>query len=1051
MISGHHHRLRAWLWRAIALAFACLRLPAAVDEGSASAFGDQWRVTQWKAEHGLPQNTVRSILQTSDGYLWLATRAGLARFDGLQFTPFNAANTPEMSNDNCVTLIEDSGGDLWVGTEGGLLRRRNGRFEAVDLGVESRAQPIVRYLALGAGRGVWIAGVNGLYHLRDGKWERFSTEDGLLANNIRAVFEDSGGCVWVGVETGAYAGSLQRRRPGERRFEIAPGQATNLQSMVHCFLEDRPGSLWWGNNAGLHRLVDGVVRDYHMTDGLSGEVVRRLAKCVDGGVLAVIGERSEVKGRHGIVRCGPDFDVFHRVKLPETFLEADMLTAREDAEGNIWMGTTKDGLLGLHPGLFRSYGRADGLSSDLANSVCELSDRTMLVGTGGNLDAIVEGKVIAKWGDWANKPVGAQAKDGLGRLWRVHYHYVPDDQELYCSLWLGQDFVHSGNLEASRLLRDPINCLGCDSAGAVWIGQPSGVTRLLVRPDLSRTYERFSAAHGLSTNDVRTVLADRSGAVWLGTRGGGLNRWDGHRFAAFRKADGLNSDTIQTLFEDSRGCLWIGTDLGLSRLKNGRFANFTRREGLPGEGISQILEDGLGFLWLGSRHGVLRLELAELDSVAEGRGGRIHPVAFGESDGLPDSEISQTQPGACRGSDGRLWFPTAKGVAVVDPKTLRLNEVAPKVVIEQVKLDDQVEFGDDVSNDSRLAPASFDRAGRLLLPAGRGRSLQVRYTANTFRNSAKVRFQYLLEGLDSDWVDAGNGRMASYHNLRPGDYTFRVKAWNSHGAASREAGVFRFHLAPYFYETWLFYGATSFFVAALAFRLHRRRLAMLQRAQVLEHKLALAEERARIGRDIHDDLGSRLSQLAVLQELVRRNSPSEGSAQPHLEKLRATTAETFQALDEIVWAVNPKLDSLPGLVSYLRAYVPEFLTLSGIHARLDFPAEAPDCPLGAETRHHLFLVIKESLNNIVKHAQAKEVWVRLRREGEALSIVIEDDGRGFSPGPHAAVPSMGHGNGLANMTRRVAAIGGTIRVESEPGQGTKVTITVPLEREGESK
>lgn len=310
-----------------------------------------------------------------------------------------------------------------------------------------------------------------------------------------------------------------------------------------------------------------------------------------------------------------------------------------------------------------------------------------------------------------------------------------------------------------------------------------------------------------------------------------------------------------------------------------------------------------------------------------------------------------------------------------------------------------------------------------------------------------MRFAYRLEGHDSDWQhDDANRRVAFYTNLRPGPYRFHVKACNNHGLWNETGAAFAFVVEPHFNETWLFYGLCVVFVAVSGGLIQAWRLRLQRRILRLEHLHALDTERARIAHDIHDDLGSRLSQLSVLGELAGRNIDAAAPVQPHLEKLRATTGEAFQALDEIVWAVNPKQDSVAGLMTYLREFGPEFLSPVGISCRLDFPSPAPDVPLNSEKRHHLFLVVKEALNNVVKHARATEVWLRLTLKEKTLSLTIEDNGHGFAfPQPSTLNPQPpGMGNGLPNMRERLTRLGGRFTLRSASGQGTRIDLTLPL-------
>jgi ligand-binding sensor domain-containing protein/signal transduction histidine kinase len=1021
-------------------------------------FGREYRLRRWTSEDGLPQNTIRGLLQTQDGYLWIATHAGLARFDGLHFKLFNKATRPEMENDDCAALAETPDGTLWIGTENGLLSWANGRLTRIP-GYDKPGSRSIRHLSATQDNGLWIGTADGLFCLHEGRVRRFTTADGLQANNIRAVFQDAAGNVWVGPEIERFRGGLQVRRPGSTRFVNVAGEEPSLPSMVHCFVEDERG-VWWGNNRGLHRWSGEGPADYRKTNGLCGEVIERLTLGSAQSLLLTVGNRQEVRGRRGVQRLRNGR--LETVALVRDGSEMDLSYTLEDREANVWIGTRGDGLLCLQPRLFRSFTARDGLPNERVNTVAELNPGTMLAGTAAQLVQIKADNGISLAKDLATtSSIQVLLRDRHGGTWMAGFTgatvFLANSAQPY-----GVFFQNSpGTPKALRERAEAgINCLGVDLDDSLWIGQAPGVVRLRRASTGSWEAQCLTTRDGLAADDVRAILGDHLGNVWLGTEAGGLSRWRNGTFSTFKQSDGLCSDSVRTLCEDSRGALWIGTGAGLSRFEDGRFASITRAQGLFSDAINQILEDNFGYLWLGCHHGVLRAGLDELNAVADGRAKRIEPVLFGQADGLPSSEISSFQPGACKASDGRLWFPTLKGLAVIDPKAVRLNEAAPPVVIEQVIADGQIVYGEDSSPPRLSAPSPGDQTQqtrdaapgvrRLTLAAGSARVLEIHYTANSFVQPEKCQFKYQLEGYDPDWraPDPHSGRAVYYTNLRPGNYTFWVNASNNHGVWNLRGAHLAFYLAPHFYETWLFYAICVASLALAGGVVQGWRLRLQRRILKLEHQVALDGERARIAHDIHDDIGSRLSQLAVLGELANRNLDSRELARPHLDKLRSATDEVFAALDEIVWTANPKQDSLAGLASYLREFAPEFLGPAGIHCRLDFQNPLPDRPLAAQARHHLFLTIKEALNNVVKHARATEVWLRLAAEDRTLLVSIEDNGRGFEQGVQRPVPAVpgspSLGNGLSNMRERCQQIGGALAIHSQPGKGTTISIRVPL-------
>jgi signal transduction histidine kinase len=578
-----------------------------------------------------------------------------------------------------------------------------------------------------------------------------------------------------------------------------------------------------------------------------------------------------------------------------------------------------------------------------------------------------------------------------------------------------------------------------------WIGSPIGLISWR-----GQVLARYSTNNGLSDNDVLGILQAPDDALWIGTGKGGINRFHQGRFQSFRMQGGLLADSAVPLLVEPNGTVWIGTSRGLNRIQGNQIRAITPREGLFTGQAYSLLDDQRGSLWASGDQGFWRLKKLDLDAVVEGRTNWLQCLHYGAGDGVLSSEANgDRQPSACRTADGYLWFPTRRGVAVVDPSKLVGDDVAPSVVLEQIVVADRdVIWGDGMgveaartdsvnpSGKARAKPARLDATPPpVRLEAGQGRVIEIHYSANSFTAPERIRFKFILEGHDRNWtLDENNRRMVYYPDLRPGSYKFRVTACNSHQFWNAEEASFAFTIAPHFYETWAFYFTCGLAVIAFAAGIQSYRLRLQRRILVLEQQTALERERARIAQDIHDDLGSRLSQLSILGELAERHLEGPNPARGHILKMMNTSKDMFQAMDEIVWAVNPKLDSLAGLASY------------------------PNYPLSAEARHHLFLVVKEALRNTVQHARATEVWLRLMVSHQTLELTIEDNGVGFrvdarcpevaqsahvGPGSSRPTPDP-NGNGLKNMRSRMEEMGGSLVIEAHPGKGTTLRLLLPL-------
>jgi signal transduction histidine kinase len=450
---------------------------------------------------------------------------------------------------------------------------------------------------------------------------------------------------------------------------------------------------------------------------------------------------------------------------------------------------------------------------------------------------------------------------------------------------------------------------------------------------------------------------------------------------------------------------------------------------LLGQNLNQITDDGLGHLWCGTRAGVVRVKKADMRALARGENPWLEWRRFSKVDGLP-SDICTG--GGFRARDGRLWFPTLTGMAVVDPHHVSPVPPPPAVLVEEVFLS-----GRRVHDRS---DATDDPTARLKIPPGTG-PLDIGYTALNFTALDRVRFRYHLVGLDEAPVEAGNARIARYNHLPPGKYEFQVAARTEGGAWSDFSTGLAIEMLPHYWQTSWFQllavvavlGATAAIARVVILRRVERRLAVLERQRALE------AERSRISQDLHDDLGTSLMEIKFLSTVAGSPSRSPAEVKECLADINHKSLELVKALDEIVWAVNPKNDSLRNLVNYLCLFAQEFLGTASIQCRLEVPPGLPDLPLNAEQRHTLFLVTKEALANAAKHSGATELWLRVALNGARLRLAIEDNGRGFDP---AAINT--DRNGLKNIRHRMNHLGGRATIHSAANRGTRVELELPL-------
>ncbi|HKX62422.1 MAG TPA: two-component regulator propeller domain-containing protein, partial [Verrucomicrobiae bacterium] len=712
--------------------------------------------------------------------------------------------------------------------------------------------------------------------------------------------------------------------------------------------------------------------------------------------------------------------------------------AFEDREGNLWIGTEKTGIYRWHPRRITSFSSQDGLSHEKAWTICESPDGGVWIGTEGGLSRFRRGAFTNLTVDdgLPNRVVRALATDRQRRLWvgtLSGLACVADDQIIH--------YKFPGPWFSSK-----IRAILIDRHHRLWAGSASGLHRVAL-PDDSESQSggiidpqqsiSFGTNSGLFHDDVSALLEDDSGRIWIGTSGG-LNRMDGDRMEGFSHLPNLAHGNVGVLYQDDEGTIWIGAESGLHCFRDGTFTAFTTKEGLFDDLINSIVEDNQKRLWFGGDRGIYRVPKAEFDAGRAGRASRLRPVIYDDADGLPSRETNgqKCQPAAGRMKDGRLWFPTTKGVVVFDPERLPDNTNSPPVVIEQIRANGRiVNWGGASSTGSAIH-----------LPAGTADVLEIHYTATTFIAPERVRFKYKLEGQDDDWVEADGRRAAYYTNLRPGRYLFHVIAANSHGLWNESGAAIGFYVAPHYHQTLAFRLACAFGGILLVGGIYRWRVGELRKIQSLQQQAALLDERARIARNLHDGLGANLTQLTLLADLAEQGHPD--AIRERVRTLAVTSRETARALKDLLWATHPSDESLEGLIARICQDAQEFCAAAHIRCRFDLPGQLPEHVLAPAARQSLFLAAKEALNNVAKHARASEAIVRVRTNQNILILEIEDNGCGFDPeNALPAAPTRGpraQGRGLENLRSRAREAGGEFVLESRPGNGTKIRFNIPL-------
>jgi signal transduction histidine kinase/ligand-binding sensor domain-containing protein len=976
----------------------CLGLTVAAAESGLPHYFPR----SWKTENGLPDNAVTAVVQTRDGYLWIGTYGGLARFDGVHFTVFNSASTPGLQSDRVTGLFEDARGALWIGHErGDLTCYRDGKFESLDVH-ETGVRRKIPAISADQDGDIWMVNEEGtLVRARDGATCSLPNTDG-----VAELAQDGRGVLWV-----ASGGQLAALEHGRLEMLTNTNDSHGIGYYVLGICPSRDGGLWIVSNEQVVKWDGHKVTENRGPNPCQNTVVAMVE--TKAGALAM-GTSSD--GLYLLFSNRAAMHFNHTNGFPNDWIRC----LYEDREGTLWIGAGTVGLIALRPGKIETLNAPDNWQGRVVLSVASAKDGAIWVGSeGAGLYRVQDEAWQHFAGDagLSNLFVWCVSEDVQGRMWAGTWGGGMFRQQ-------GDRFIKPPGLENVNV---PMPAILHTSDGVTWIGTASGLIRYE-----NGSVKWFGEAEGLKVPDVRTIVQDRDGTVWFGMLGGGLGRLKDGEVKQFLKTDGLSSDYVQCLHLGANGALWIGTyGSGLDRLQNGHFTKITTAEGLPNNFICAIEEDGQGNYWISSHDGIFRVAESALDNCANGISPSVNCLAYGKGDGLPSLECSGgLQPAACRLADGRICFTTSKGLAIVNSAEVKANPLAPPVVIEEV-----------VAGGHTLAQHPDDQTPLKIAP-GQQR-FEFHYAGLSFVAPEKMQFQYRLEGWEKDWMDAANNkRIAEYSYIPPGTYRFHVRACNSDGIWNETGASVALVILPHFWQTWWFHllatlTAIALVVGIVLFITRRRMRLKLER---IERQQALERERTRIAKDIHDHLGANLTRISLLSQSAHGELENPDQAAAQLERIYDTSRELTRSMDEIVWAVNPQHDTLDSLASYLGNFAQEYLVPIHIRCRLDVPLHLPHWPITAEMRHNVFLAFKEVLHNVVKHSGADEVSVSLATDEAGFHLTVRDNGKGFDP---AALPSRpGRGNGLKNLKQRLEKIGGIFEIKSTIGTGTEINFRI---------
>jgi ligand-binding sensor domain-containing protein/two-component sensor histidine kinase len=991
-------REQRFAMKKIALAVFCGFMTASVGRASVT---DDMSSRVWRVRDGLPQNAVQALVQTPDGYLWIGTNGGLVRFDGTEFRLFGRHNTPELAEDSILQLYVDAGGVLWIGTEGGgLVSFRAGHFNHFG-SAQGLSNGFVRAIFEDGQRRLWVGTDRGLFAFRKGRLDRVDAKNGLPSINVYSISEDWHERLMIGCTDASNAMGILAFDPHGRAIWYKASQTAGDQR-VWLLHRARNGELWIGAGRQLWRWPIGYVGDLFATQG----IVHPLATALSS--------------------------VWRPKPITVTSLE-------EDSGGNLWLGTSNEGVFRIDDRGTTHFDALTGLSDNSVQSMLQDLHGNLWVGTANGLTRLREsaaGVVMAANESPLSIKTVYQSSDGTlwatssgDELMRVRRRVLEPVclQNIPCRLavrtvfedgthrfWVGTAgqglFVISPTGRVAHYPElDLIRAFAEAPDGTVWIGMDSGLTHMG-----GRLHEHLNGDGGLGSDSVRALVFDRSGRLWVGTDGGVAVVRDGHVVPMPQLAP-MRGKKVYAILEDREGAIWCGTrGAGLWLWAGGALKHFDFTQGLLSDNILGLVEGPSGKLWISSSEGIFSVQQADLMNPRKGAS-PIPMHLFGESEGVNNSQMNgAVQPSVWRAASGDLWFASSSGAVELHPQKVSQPAAFP-VLIDRI-----VSGGQDLHAREQLKLAPDQQ------------NFEIHYAAINLDSPEHVRFSYRLEGFDPAWIDAGERRTAFYTNVPPGSYRFVVQAYDSDSPLRPAISSIWLTRMPAWYQTRWFLLSCMLalgLVVLTIHRLHVRRMRMQFEA--------VLEERNRLAREMHDTI---IQGCVGVSTLLEAAATTQGSApelsQKVLARARYQIHETVEDARRSVWNLRRQQASCD-LAESLREMTRRLSQESEVQVHCECE---PESVLMEEQRHHEMLSIaREAAANALKHARASTIMVHLALTMRQVLLSVADDGQGFTRSH-----TNGRHYGLIGMEERARKLGGSCIVTSAPGDGTCISISIPL-------
>ena len=1029
------------------------------------------QMTDMKFEHilsdkGLSQNTIHCIIQDREGFLWFATEDGLDKYDGYDFKIYkNDVNDSTSISDNFIwTMFEDKSGTLWIGTNSGGLSKFNRdkdnftNYKHIPGDSTSLSNDNVRSILEDNNGNLWVgteAGGLNEFNRKTNKFTQYhheaSNPNSLSNEVVLSVYIDNSGTIWAGTNDGLNKFNAKTKK--FTSFLNEPGNPNSLSSnVVLSILEDKNSMLWVGTLNGLNKF-DRKTRTFKRFLNNPNSV----SNLSDSRINSIIEDRTGTlwvgtgNGLFQFNRTKQKFMSLERISPQSSTLNKNnILSLYEDNAGLVWVGTAEGGIVKFDRERmkFKHFkhisGNSNSLSYNTVRSIYQDKSGVLWIGTlGGGLNRFDKKSnkfihIKHKPGDpnsLSENSVTSIFKDKKGTLWVGTWGgglnklvYLSNDGKIQKFI----SYQHNPDNPQS-ISSNVVQAIYKDSDGRMWIGTGAGLD--LFDP-LTGKFNNFTNTPGVNTsisdNQIQSaIFEDKSHYLWIGTWGG-LNRIDlsklkgekevkslkFHRFT--HKADNpfsLSDNRVISIHQDKHGNLWFGTyGGGLNELPfdqehlksdDVHFISYSIKDGLASNIIYGILEDKAGNLWLSTDNGLSKFD-------PENKTFRN----YYQTDGL---QSNQFYWGASyRGLNGELFFGGTNGVNAFYPSKLKDNKHIPPIVITSLQI-----FNKQVKISSENSPLtkSITETKKIELSYNQN-VFSIEFAALDFTAPKKNQYKYMMEGFDKNWINAGNRRFVTYTNLDPGNYTFKVIGSNNDGVWNKRGTSLEITILPPFWKTWWFILAAVLILGGLiAFVVIYR----------VKHLLDIERFRAKLAADLHDNIGSSLTEISILSEVITQKlNHVDTDVKKSLKMISNNSRNLIDNMSDIVWLVNPKRDSLYDLILRLRDTYTELSSYTSISFRSENLKSLEKISLTMEHRQHLYLIFKEGINNCITHSECTEISLDAFVKGKRLEMILKDNGKGFNR------EEIGNGNGLGNITERARSIGGHLEIDSKIGEGTTI-------------